>query len=224
LAILVFGALAWGARLDDFVMFHVFFGGLAVFATPVAAIAAWTLYTRLSASGRKPLAYGLAALCAVQFAVTIASTTVRLQEFGPRSDNQPIARQLLTSIGELPAGAKLAYACRPFEEFSFVDSSLVSIDAHTGRRVVPMCFQADVFSSLNGGKTDRTVPAAGFPISPQATLFPDASARPSVTEITAFLRANDITYLYVDAQHPNTLVPGATVSASSGQGALLQIP
>ena len=38
-ALLVAGTLVWGARLADFNTFHLFYGGLAVFAAPVAAVA-----------------------------------------------------------------------------------------------------------------------------------------------------------------------------------------
>jgi hypothetical protein len=138
--------------------------------------------------------------------------------------NEPIALPLLESIRGLPADAKLAYACRPFEEFSFVDSSLLSIDAHTARRVVPMCFQADVFSHLNGAEVTSKVAAAGFSVAPQSTLFPDADARPSPAEVAKFLRDHQIEYLYVDAQHPNVLVPDAIVIASSEHGSLLHVP
>ena len=68
---------------------------------------------------------------------------------------EPIPVSLLQAIEQLPADAKLAYACQEFEEISFVNSKLLSIDAHTGRRVVPMCFEADVFGPLLGAARPR---------------------------------------------------------------------
>lgn len=221
--LLVIGAIAWGARLGDFNMHYVFFGGIAVFATPVAAIAAWVLLERTRAAQHVTSAFVLAILCSVQLGIGVASTTQRLQEFGPRLDQEPIAVSLLLAIKQLPADAKLAYACRPFEEISFADASLLSIDAHTGRRVVPMCFEADVFSVLNGSPATDEFPSAGFTIAPQWTLYPDAEARPSPTEVAAFLKGHGIDYLYVDAQHPS-LVPDAIMVSASKSGALLRIP
>ena len=57
---------------------------------------------------------------------------------------------VLQAIGQLPADAKLAYACQSLEEISFVNSKLLGIDAHTDRRIVPMCFEADVLGPLFG--------------------------------------------------------------------------
>ena len=49
--VLVTGAVVWGALLGDFTTFHLFFGGIAVFATPVAAVAVWRVWLRLRATG-----------------------------------------------------------------------------------------------------------------------------------------------------------------------------
>ena len=143
MALLVAGAIAWGARLSDFTMFHFFFGAIAVFATPVAAIATWTIWERLRETRHLRLALAVVIVCVIQLGVGSAQGLIRLQAFGPIS-YQPIPESLLSAIRQLPADAKLAYACTPLEEFSFGDPRLLSIDAHTGRRVVPMCFEADL--------------------------------------------------------------------------------
>jgi hypothetical protein len=220
--LLVVGAIAWGARLGDFNMFHVFFGGIAVFATPVAAIAGWVLFQRTRTTQHMRFAFVLTILCSIQLGIGVASATQRLQEFGPRLDHEPIAVSLLLAIKQLPADAKLAYACRPFEEISFTDPSLLSIDAHTGRRIVPMCFEADVFSVLNGSGVTDQFPSSGFAIAPQWTLYPNAEARPSPVEVAAFLKDHGIEYLYVDDQHPSLVADAITVAAS-GSGAVLRI-
>jgi hypothetical protein len=149
---------------------------------------------------------------------------VRLQEFGPRLDHQPISTSLLASIRQLPPKAKLAYACRPFEEISFADSSLITIDAHTNHRVVPMCFQAEVFSTLIGAPPLPDVPGAGFRFAPQWALYPNAAARPSPAAVAAFLKIHGIEFIYTDSEHKNTLVPDAIPFATSVDGAVLRIP
>jgi hypothetical protein len=223
-ALLVFGAIAWGARLGDFNMFHVFFGGIAVFAAPVGAVAAWIVFERLQATHHLRLAFAAAILCGIQLASGVASATVRLQEFGPRLHNEPVSVNLLEAIGRLPLDAKLAYACRPFEEISFADTSLLSIDAHTGRRVVPMCFEADVFSTLNGAPPSAITPAAGFKFAPQSVLYPNSAADPSPAAVSAFLKGHGIHYIFADPRHPNLLVPDAVLVATDGNGAVLQVP
>jgi hypothetical protein len=222
--LVVAGAVAWGWRLSDFSMFHVFFAGIAVFGTPVAATAVWVIIERLRRTLHLRLAFAVAILCGIQLGVGVAHATVRLQQFGPRLHNEPISLSVLEVISQLPMGAKLAYACRPFEEASFADSSLISIDAHTGRRVVPMCFEADVFSTLNGVLPSENVPAAGFSFAPQAALYPNASAAPSSEEVAAFMKQHGIDYIFADSKHPNSLVTDAVLVATSDHGEVLRIP
>ena len=57
-ALLIAGAIAWGWRLPTFNMFYFFFGGIAVIATPVAAVALWFLLERTRAAGHARLAVG----------------------------------------------------------------------------------------------------------------------------------------------------------------------
>jgi hypothetical protein len=223
-ALLVVGAIAWGARLADFNMYHVFFGGIAVFATPVAAVAAWMLFERLREGRHLRMAIGVLILCVGQFGVGVVNGFLRLQEFGPRGDFQPIPISLIELIRELPPDAKLAYACRQFDEVSFANPRLLGIDAHTGRRVVPMCFEAEVFSAQNGVPVSMQVPNASMLWAPQRLLYPDASAEPSSAAIAAFLKDHGVGYIYVDAIHPNSLVDDAVPIAASGDGAVLRLP
>ena len=222
--LVIVGAIVWGARLGDFNMFHVFFGAIAVFATPVAAVAAWMVFKRLKRTGRLRLAIGAVLLCGIQLASGVAIAIVRLQEFGPRLHNQPVSVMLLEAISQLPPDAKLAYACRPFEEIAFTDPSLLSIDAHTARRVVPMCFQADVFSTLNGAPPSANTPAAGFTSAPQSALYPSVAADPSPAAVAAFLKDHGIYYIFADSRHPNLLVPDAIPVATGSNGAVLRVP
>ena len=223
MAILVAGAIAWGARLGEFNMFHMYFGGIAVFATPAAAIAVWVLLTRLREIRRLRLFGVVVVLCGAQLIVCAGLLLPRLQQFGPRADER-ITVILLDAIKQLPPDAKLAYACRPLDEISYVDSRLVSIDAHTGRRVVPMCFEADYFSTLVGAERSAQAPNSGLATAPQRVLYPNAAARPSSAAVAAFLKANGIDYIYADATRPNTLVADAVPIATSGDGEVLRIP
>ena len=146
LVLLVVGAFVWGARLGDFTMFYVFFAGIAVIATPVAAIASRRVWVRLSASGHRIFALGLVLLCALQLEAGVANAGLRLQFFGGGAIDGTIPEALIDRIRHLPPDAKLAYSCEPLGESSFGVARLLSIDAHTRRPVVPMCFQAETLT------------------------------------------------------------------------------
>ncbi len=221
-AMVVAGALLWGWRVAAFNTFYLFFAAIAVFATPVAAAGAWWLMQRLWAARRRGLAIGIATLCFLQLEFGLLISLSRLH--GQDSVYEPIPVAVLAAIERLPPDAKLAYACQSFEEISFVNSKLLSIDAHTARRIVPMCFQADVNGPLLGAEVDDAVPDAGFVFAPQAALYPDSSTRPSSAAVAAFLRAHGIEYIYADAGHPNTLVTGAIPVETVGRFELLQVP
>ena len=223
IALLGAGALAWGLRLADFNMFHVFFGGLVVFGTPVAAIAAWSLWLRLRATGRRSLALVVILLCFTQIEFAASLGILRLQRFGP-GNYEPVPLSLLAAIRDLPADAKVAYACQPGEEQSVWDPRLLAIGAHTDRRIVPMCFEADALRQLVGGEPTFDDISPLFVAAPQRALFPTASARPSADAVVAFMQANGIDYIYADRVHPNVLVPDATPIATDGEFELLRIP
>ena len=223
MGLLVAGAIGWGARLADFTTFYLFFAGIAVFATPVAAIAARSLWARLRATRHGVMATGLLVVCLFQLELGVASGLARLQGFGS-GDNEPIPVSLLRAINQLPADAKLAYSCGPFDEVAFGTPQLLSIDAHTRRRVVPMCFEAEFPSTLIGALRSEQVVSQFFQGAPQLALYPDAAARPSSTAVTAFLKDHGIGYIYADALHPNTLVPEAIPVASDGDFEVLRVP
>ena len=218
----VLGAILWGWRLATFNSFYLFFGAIAVLLTPVAAIAVWSLIGRLDRGHRRRLLIAVVMACLVQLEFGLVIGLTRLQ--GQSSPYAAIPVTLLEAIGRLPSGSKLAYGCRSLEEISFVNSKLLGIDAHTGRRVVPMCFEADVNGTLLGAPVSDDVPDAGFSSAPQAAIYPTASARPSAAAVLAFLKSHGIEYVYVDAEHPNSLVPDAVPVATAGDHQVLRIP
>ena len=220
LALLVAGAIAWGWKLASFNMFYLFFAGIAVIATPVAAVASWWLVERWRAAQHPRWVLAAVAVCLLQLELGLVIGLTRLQ--GQQQVSEPIPVAVLDAIEGLPAGAKLAYACQGFEEISFVNSKLLGIDAHTDHQIVPMCFEADVNGPLLGAPVSPQTADAGFAFAPQATLYPDASARPSPAAVAAFLRAHGIDYIYADAAHPNSLAPDAEPIASSARFELLQ--
>jgi hypothetical protein len=222
-AIVVAGALVWGALLADIFTFHVFFAAIGVFATPAAAVAVWSIWLRLRATSHAPLAIAVLVLCGVQLVLDAAIGLVQLQAFGPH-EYPPVPNAILADIRNLPPDAKLAYACRPFEELTFWDARLLGVDAHTGHRIVPMCFQADFFGQLIGGLKSTDVPNRLFLQAPQHAVYPDSGAQPTTAGIAAFLKANGIQYIYADAMHPNSLVPDAIPISISGDTQVLQIP
>jgi hypothetical protein len=223
IALLAAGALIWGARLGEFTMFHAFFGAIAVFATPVAAIGVRTVWKHLRTSNHRLLAVALIALCAIQLDLGLVNGVFRLQSFGPH-DHEPAPVGILTAIKDLPADAKLAYACSQSEEIGFATPGLLSIDAHTGHRVVPMCFATELLTALVGAAPSAQTPSMFFQGAPQATLYPTAEAKPSSSDVIMFLKGHGIQYIFADATHPNTLVNDAVVVASIGGAEVLKIP
>ena len=218
-ALLVTGAIVWGARLADFNAYHLFFGGIAVFVTPVAAVAVWSIWLRLRSSGSRGLTMAFWLLCGTQLEIGVVGCRPL-----DRRWNAPVPSGILAEIQGLSPDAKLAYACRPSEEVVFWNARLLGVDAHTGRRIVPMCFQAETAGEMIGGQMSPNIPGPLFPLAPQSELYPDADARPSPESILAFLKRNGIGYIYADALHPNTLVPDATAIATSGETSLLRVP
>jgi hypothetical protein len=221
--VLIGGAIAWGARLADFTMFYLFYAGIAVIATPVTAIAVRALWERFRATRHMILTTGLVVLCALQLGAGAFTGIVRLQVFGPHAVD-PIPVSLLETIRRLPADAKLAYTCQPLSESGFGVPALLSIDAHTGRRVVPMCFEAEVLSTLIGAQPSLQVANLAFSWAPQRALYPDATADPSSSAVTAFMKDHGISFIYADSLHPNSLVHDAIPIATSGNAMVLRLP
>jgi hypothetical protein len=216
------GAIAWGARLPDYNNFHLFFGAILVFGTPLAVVGAWVVASRLRASGHRPLATILLMLFGFQIAIGAMAEIQRLRAFGATAENL-VPVDILAAIRTLPPTARLAYSCEPEAEVAPWEPSLISIEAHAGRPLVPMCFEADVLTELNGGRSsERGNPL--FALAPQKVLYPTLEAQPEPAEVASFLKAHGIDYIYADEGHPNGLVPSAVRVASSGRSTILRIP
>ena len=223
IVLLIVGAIAWGDRLGNFNMFYVFYSGIAAIATPVAAIAARILWARLRSAGHTRLGVATLILGVIQLEAGFGIGIIRMQDHGP-GDYAPAPLSLLQAIDQLPTEAKLAYRCGPFEEATFGTPNLLAIDAHTGRRIVPMCFEADVFSLAGGAEPSAQMPSADFTFAPQRALYPDAAAHPSSAAIATFLKGHGIDYIYADVEHPNSLVLDAVPIAKIGDAEILRLP
>jgi hypothetical protein len=222
MVLLVAGAIGWGALLGQFTMFYLLFAGIAVIATPVAVVAVCELLQYLRRTQHMRLAAAAVALCIIQLEAGAITGVVRLVAFGPRGQVVPVG--LLEVIRQLPPDARLAYACMPFSEIGPGTPELLGINAHAGRRVVPMCYEAENLSTLIGAEPSLQVRNLFFESAPQRTLYPDPTADPTPAEVAAFLQAHGIDYIYADAKHPNSLVPDAVPVATSGDGEVLRIP
>ena len=223
MAIVAGGALAWGARMNEFTMFHVFYGAIVVFATPMAGAAIVIVWARLRETGHGGAALLLIALAVLQVDLGIYSSGVRLVLFSAR-DYPPLPLEVMEAIRTLPPEAKIGYACRQREEIVYWDPRLLSIDLHTARRIVPLCYQVDFLAPYIGADGPADAVSPQFPTSPQFELFPTAEARPTPEEVMAFMKREGIGYLFVDEVHPNTLVPGAIPVLVSGDTQLLRLP
>jgi hypothetical protein len=180
------------------------------------------VWTRLRSSGRLRLAASLMVFSVVQLELGAIPAMTRLQLFGSTT-YPPIPLDVLAVIETLPPDAKLAYSCRQDEEFAFSTPALVSIYAHTGRRVVPMCYELDFWSPMIGAHPGNRPENPFFKYIPQHELFTDRTTFPSLSSIAAFLEAHGIGYIYADAEHPNSLVPSAHLIASHGNVVILRI-
>jgi hypothetical protein len=221
--VLFLGAIVWGVRLGDFNMFHVFFGAVAVFGVLAAAVGMWSLWQGLRSNGHSLFAIVVGTLFVLQLQAGALFALLRLQIFGAH-DFQPVPVALVEAIRGLPVDAKVAYSCVSTEEVSYWDPRLGAIGVLGGRRIVPMCFEADVLSSMVGAELSAEVESPLFQTAPQRILYPTASSKPSSNAVTTFLRSHGIDYVYADEAHPNTLVPGAIPVMTAGAFGLLRIP
>jgi hypothetical protein len=217
------GAIAWGLRLGEFTMFHVFYGAIVVFATPMAVAAIVVLWARLRDGGRGLIALALIAVTVFQVQLGVFSSGSQLIQFAARG-YQPVPLEIMSAIRGLESEAKIGYACHQREELVYWDPRLLSIDLHTARRIIPLCFQADILGPMVGGDVSREAVAPQFALAPQSELFPTADTQPTPAEVSAFMRRQGIGYLYVDATHPNSLVPEAVPVIVRGDTRLLRLP
>ncbi len=150
---------------------------------------------------RSSVAGALSSSASIQLELGSCSGIVRLQGFGPHVRADP--GQHAGGDQRAPADAKLAYSCRPFEEVAFGTPRLLSIDAHTeppGR--------ADVLRGRNPQHPDRCrqrsdqVANLFFRCAPQTGAISGCEARPSSSDVAAFLKAHGIDYIYCRPQTP----------------------
>jgi len=217
------GAVFWGYRLPDFNAFHVYFGALAVLVTPIAVLGLVVAAMDARSDGRPRLALTLTLLLLLQSAIGIGASIQRLYEFGP-GHYADIPTDMLDAVRDLPAEARLAYACEPFEEVAAWDARLISITAHTGRPLVPMCFQADTFRHQLGKASDTTIENPFFRNAPQRSLYPTALAAPGDEQTRSFMERYGIDYIWIDPDHPDLLVSEADLVHQVDGFAIYQLP
>ena len=109
LALLVAGAIAWGWKLASFNMFYFFFAGIAVIATPVAAVASWWLVERWRAAQHPRWVLAAVAVCLLQLelGLVIGLTRLQGQAAGLRADPRRRPRCHRGAAGGREAGLRV---------------------------------------------------------------------------------------------------------------------
>ncbi len=220
-AILAGGAIGWGIRDGDYNQYYLFLGAITVFGAPAAAIATWSIWTSLRRVGRTRLATMLLVLCVAQMELGTAVALQRVGLNGP-SREPAVPLDLLAIIRDLPADARVAYACRSDEEATYGTPNLLALSVYGGHPLIPMCFERDLFGAYASGTLSSDRPNADV-WAPQKSLYPNADARPSSEQVAAFMREHGIGYIFVSSRYPNTLVAGAVPITTSGEFQLLQL-
>ena len=210
----VAGVVAWGALVADLNTFHLLFGTIVVLLTPVSIVVLLAILDQARRKRMRRLATAALMVGLGQILLAGLISGAQLQAFGPLG-YPPTPVDALAALRGLPPGSKAAYSCYVLENFAPWDASLVSIDAHTGVRMVPMCFIADRQRRLLGRELDPQIESPFFKPAPQRALYPDASTIPAASDVRAFLATHGIGYIYADAAHPNSLVPDAIPVFSS---------
>jgi hypothetical protein len=219
----VAGTAAWGVLVADLNTFHLMFGPVLAALTPVSVIVLLWFLDRARQHGRRSLATAILILTLGQTVLAALIAVMQLQAFGPLA-YAPTPIAAITTLRDLPRDSKAAYACDAVENFAPWDASLVSIDAHTGVRMIPMCFIADRPRRILGRELDARIESPYFAVAPQRQLYANADARPPTAMVRSFLRANGIDVIYADAAHPNTLDPDAIRIASVGDVVIYRVP
>ena len=216
-------AFVWGALVADLNMAHLFFGALVAILTPIGVVGALSLLARARRDGKRWLPSILVAVILGQTTVAAVLAGVQLRALGAL-DLAPTPMAALARLRDLPPGSKAAYGCTSTENFAPWDYSLISVEAHTGVRLVPMCFMADRARRLLGRELDPLVESPYFRVAPQRQLYPTATARPSDLDVDLFLRSKGIEFVYTDAWHTDTLVTTTTPLFRSGPVTLYGLP
>jgi hypothetical protein len=209
----VVGAIAWGIRSGDFVQFYFFFFSILLAVPTFAAAAVWIIRERLRHDGHTLMAAGVLALLAIQIVLGGAAGLERLEVH--RQDGYSYDQDLLSAIDELPTDAKLAYSCTEADgDMGFWVPRQLGITTLTGRRVVPMCFPGESSNVL----------LYHWEWAPQHSLYPDPGTRPSAAAVLAFLKSQQIDYIFTDSKHPNELLPEGQAVAVVGDASIIRVP
>ena len=153
------------------------------------------------AGGRRAgrgLAIALVVICGIQLEAGALFGIGRLQLFGGGRPRPGAARRSWPRSRSLPADAKLAYGCLPAEEAAFWDAQLLGLDAHTGRRVVPMCFESETFGADDRDADLARASPARCSVGAPARALPRLGLAAVARGVATFLKANGIDYIYVD--------------------------
>ena len=188
MAIVVVGSVLWGLRLGDFNTFYVFFGGIAVFATPLAAAAAWSVFCRSRQTNHLRVAAFVVVLCAVQLLVGAAIIApAALRKSAPLPERQPIPIAMLDEIcstsgrrqGRIRVSTVRGGDIRPASTAQHRRSRRPTRRAHVlpGRRCQPACRRHPV-----GGDTKLIV--ARHPSAPSIQMC--SRARPPRPSVPSF--------------------------------------
>ena len=221
MAILVAGAIGWGLRDGDFDQYYLFFAAITVYVAPAAAVGLWSVWVELRASRHRIATVAVMLLCIGQMELGATIALHRVVQFGAGTGEVPL--ELLDAVRDLPAGASVAYACKPFEETTYSTPNLLGLAAYSGHAMIPMCFEVDRFGVMAGAEPSSDRPNTDS-WAPQRVLYPNAAAHPSSQETAAFLIAHGIRYIYADGTFPNTLVDEVIPIKASGSYQLLRVP
>ena len=222
--LLVVGALVWGARLGDYNTFHLFFAGIAVFATPAAAVAVWSIWQRLRGAGRVALAIVVLVLCGIQLELGAALSYVQLQAFGPH-EYAPIPEEVLTGDQGPAAGRQARLRLPAVRGARALGRAAARRSTRTPAGGSSRCASRPISSASSSvarsPPTSRTRSSSGRRSGRSTRMRTRARRRQSVA---AFLKANGIDYIYADTMHPNALVPDALPVITSGAVQVLRLP
>ena len=178
IVLLVAGALFWGWQLADLNSFHVFFAGIAIFATPVAAVAVWSIWLRLRATGHARAAVVLLVLCGLQIEFGVQHRRGPVGQLRPRQ--VPAGPRGDPGGDQEPSTRSEARVRLPTVRGGWV---LVSVgrrapSAHWSRCRTDVLRGGDI-PEVHRGRDLSDVPSQFFQGAPQRVLYPTSSAVPA---------------------------------------------